>query len=67
MGFKKLKYNTGEGLAKLKIEDASGAKIENWTIMMSDLGKLSRLLCRKYGIDYNTRDVKKDKDFDWAK
>ncbi len=64
MGFKKLKYNTGEGLVKMKIEDSSGARIENWTIMMSDLGKLSRLLCRKYGIDYNTGE--KDRDLDWA-
>jgi len=64
VGFKKLKYNTGEGLVKLKIEDASGARIENWTIMMGDLGKLSRLLCKKYGIDYNTGE--KGKDLDWA-
>jgi len=66
VGFKKLKYNTGEGLVKLKIEDASGARIENWTIMMSDLGKLTRLLCRKYGIDYNTGEFRKNKDLDWA-
>jgi len=62
--FKKLKYNTGEGLVKLKIEDASGARIENWTIMLSDLGKLTKLLCRKYGIDYNTGE--KNRDLDWA-
>ena len=64
MGFKKLKYNTGEGLVKLKIEDASGARIENWTIMMSDLGKLTKLLCRKYGINYNTGE--KNRDLEWA-
>lgn len=66
MAFKTLKYNTGEGLVKMKIEDATGARIENWTIMLSDLGKLARLLCRKYGVDYNTGDYKKGKDFDWA-
>lgn len=65
MSFKKLKYNTGEGLVKMKIEDATGARMENWTIMMSDLGKLSRLLCRKYGIDYNTGKFK-NQDLDWA-
>lgn len=64
MGFKKLKYNTGEGLVKMKIEDSSGARIENWTIMLSDLGKLSKLLCRKYGVDYNTGE--KNRDLDWA-
>jgi len=64
VGFKKLKYNTGEGLVKLKIEDASGARIENWTIMMSDLGKLTKLLCRKYGINYNTGE--KNRDLEWA-
>jgi len=66
MGFKKLRYNTGEGLVKLKIEDSSGARIGNWTIMMSDLWKLSRLLCRKYGIDPHNGERKEDKDLDWA-
>ena len=64
VGFKKIRYNAGDGLVKLKIEDASGARIENWTIMLSDLGKMSRLLCKKYGVDYNTGE--KDKDLDWA-
>jgi len=64
VGFKQIKRNSNEGLVKLKIEDASGAKMENWTIMMSDLGKLSRLLCKKYGIDYNTGE--RSKDLDWA-
>lgn len=65
MSLKKIKYNNGEGLVKIKIEDSTGARIENWTIMMSDLGKVSKLLCRKYGIDYNTGEYKQ-KDFDWA-
>jgi len=65
MGFKKLKYNSGEGLIKMKIEDATGARIESWTIMMSDLGKLSKMLCNKYGISYNTSE-QKNKDLDWA-
>lgn len=64
MGFKKIRYNTGEGLVKIKIEDESGAKQENWTIMMSDLAKWSRLMCRKYGIGDNK--IKRDKDLDWA-
>ena len=65
MSFKKIEYNKGN-LVKMKIEDATGARIENWTIMMSDLGKLSRLLCKKYGIDYNTGEYRKEKDLDWA-
>lgn len=65
MGFKKTSYNKGEGRVKIKIEDASGARIENWTVMMSDLGKLSKLLCRKYGIDCYT-EQHKNKDLDWA-
>jgi hypothetical protein len=62
MGFKKIKYNNGEGLVKIKIEDETGAKQESWTIMLSDLGQWSAMMCRKYGIEKR----KKDEDLDWA-
>jgi len=64
MGFKSIKYHTGEGLVKIKIEDETGAKQESWTIMMSDLGQWSRMMCKKYGIDKPKR--KHDSDLDWA-
>lgn len=64
MGFKKIKYNRGEGLVKIKIEDESGARMENWTIMMSDLGQWTNMMIRKYGLD--KKPIFNDKDLDWA-
>ena len=65
MGFKRIRYHTGEGLVKVRIEDETGAKMESWTIMMSDLGQWSRMMLRKYGIDTKTK--QRDMDLDWAK
>ena len=64
MGFKKINYHTGEGLVKIKIEDETGAKIESWTIMMSDLGQWSSMMRRKYGIKKEERHH--DEDLGWA-
>jgi len=64
MGFKKIKYNTGEGLVKIKIEDSTGARQESWTIMMSDLKQWSNMMCKKYGINNDKKD--RDRDLDWA-
>jgi len=63
VGFKKIKYHTGEGLVKIRIEDESGAKMETWTIMMSDLGQWASIMRKKYGLNRNR---KYDKDLDWA-
>lgn len=64
MGFKKIRYHTGEGLVKIRIEDETGAKMENWTIMMSDLGQWANMMFKKYGISRNGK--KLDKDLGWA-
>jgi len=61
MSFKKINYNLGENIVKIKIEDSTGARQENWTIMMSDLGKFVDLMHRKYG------NIKKDRDLDWTR
>lgn len=63
MGFKKIKYHTGDGLMKVKIEDDSGATIESWTIMFSDFLKWVDIMKRKYGFPEH----KKDRDLDWIK
>ena len=62
MGFKKIRYNTGESLVKIKIEDDTGAKMETWTIMLSDLGKWADTMRKKYGLE-----DKKDRDLDWIR
>lgn len=61
MGFRPIKHNSGEGMAKIKILDENGTLLENWTIMMSDLGRWADMMRKKYGIKN-----KEDRDLDWA-
>ena len=63
MVFRKIRYNTGEGLFKVKIEDDSGAIIENWTIMFNDFPEWVNTICRKYGFKVDSRP---QTDLDWA-
>jgi hypothetical protein len=63
--FKPIKYGTGEGRAKIKIEDESGATEGNWTIMMSDLPKWFKVISHKYGHIF--KEEKKDEDLDWLR
>jgi len=55
--FKRIRYGS-EPIVKIKIEDESGAKMGDWTIMMSDLDRWANLMRRKYG-------VKNERDLDW--
>ena len=61
IGFERIRYNSGRNIVKIKIEDTSGALIENWTIMMSDLGKWVKQMDEKYGSQ-----IKRKTDLDWA-
>lgn len=63
MSFKRVVYNKGECVVKIKIEDANGARLENWTVMLSDFGKVARTICRKYTVDEFDKSAK---DLDWA-
>lgn len=60
MVFRSIRYNTGTGIMKVRIEDDTGALMENWTIMMSDFEDWAETMRRKYGIT-----KKKKKDLDW--
>lgn len=59
MGFKKIKEHSGEQIVEIKVKDQDRSVLENWTIMMSDLGKWTSLMRKKYGFD-------KKKELDWA-
>ena len=67
MSFKKIKHNSGDSIVQIKIIDETGARIENWTIMMKDLFKWTKTICRKYEIDMPKKEGLIDKkDLDWA-
>jgi hypothetical protein len=63
MGFKPIRYNSGEGRAKIKLEDADGSVLGNWVIMFSDMDKWYKQSCEKFGF----KKEKQDKDLDWLK
>ena len=65
MGLKKIRHNTGECLVKVRIEEDSGALLEKWTIMMSDLGNWFKIMKRKYGNRVETNS--NNRDLDWLK
>ena len=62
MIFSKIKYNSGRGILKVRIEDQTGALQENWTIMMDDFPKWVGIMCKKYGFK-----IQREKtDLDWT-
>ena len=63
-GFKPINNNQGEGIIKIRIEEPSGALLENWTIMMSDLGKWTNLMRKKYKI---IDKQESDRDLEWIR
>jgi len=63
MGFSRIRYNPGEIIFKLQIEEGNGATIEKWVVMKEDFNKLVQILSKKYGL----RNGKKDRDLSWLK
>ncbi len=63
MGFKKIRYDTGENIVKIKIEDETRRLIDTWTLMMSDLPNWFNIIKEKYGI----KSKEKDRSLDWAR
>ena len=57
MGFKKIRWDSGEVIAKIKIQEANGVQLGNWTIAASELGKFAKMVREKFG--------KNNRDLDW--
>jgi len=69
MSFKSVRYNRGEEIFKIKIEDPSGAYLENWVFMKCDFPKFVSIISKKYGISLKKNkesDTKVDRDLEWA-
>lgn len=65
MSFKKIKYNNGKEIFKVKIEDTTGALIENWVFMKDDFNKWVNIIKKKFGISDIKKDI--DRDLDWIR
>ncbi len=61
MAFKKVRYDSGENIVKIRVEDETRRLIDNWTFMMSDLQKWVDFIRSKYGIVFH----KKQQDLEW--
>jgi len=66
MGFRPIRYNQGQEIFKIKIEDHSGASIENWVFMRCDFAKFVNIISKKYGISMKPKKQNKDRDLEWA-
>lgn len=65
---KPIKYNSGESIIKIRIEEPSGALMENWTVMASDLWKWARAMRLKYGLNFDEKKkTVNDRDLDWMR
>ena len=62
MALKKIRYNTGKKIFRLKIDEDNGMNIDKWVVMEDDFIKLVNLLSDKYGLI-----KRKFKDLNWAK
>ncbi len=63
MAFKKVRYDIGENVVRIKIEDETRRIIDTWTLMMSDLPNWFNIIKEKYGL----KSKEKDKSLDWAR
>ena len=63
MKFKRVRYDSGENIVRIRIEDETRRLMDSWTLMMSDLPQWVNSIRNKYGIDFN----KKPKDLEWLR
>ena len=63
MGFKKIRYDSGENVVRVKIEDETRRQIDNWTLMMSDLPQWFNMIMEKYGLTLK----KRERELEWLR
>ena len=63
MKFKKIRYDSGENIVKIKIEDETRRMVDKWILMMSDLPNWFNIIKRKYGV----AESKMPRDLEWIK
>ena len=64
MGFKPVRYNTGEEIFETTVRDGMGGKLDTWKVMKTDFPKCADILMKKYGLK-NNKKRKMDEDLDW--
>ena len=63
MAFKKIRYDSGENVVRIKIEDETRRPIDNWVLMMSDLPQWFSTIKEKYGLKFK----KRQEDLEWLR
>jgi hypothetical protein len=62
MGFSKIRYNGGEEVFRIRVENSNGSKIEEWVVMRRDFPKWVKMICSRYGFIIEPNKT----DLDWA-
>jgi len=65
MGFAKIRYNTGEEIFRIRIEDTHGSKMEDWVIMSRDFPRWVNMISSRFGFKIGKENTKTD--LDWTK
>ena len=63
MGFKKIRYDSGENVVRISIEDETRRIMDRWVLMISDLPSWFDGVKRKYGLSSR----KLPEDLEWLK
>jgi len=63
LGFQKVKYDAGENIVRIKIEDETRRIIDTWVLMISDLPKWFKGVKEKYGLESK----KTHRDLEWLR
>ncbi len=63
MAFKKIRYDSGENVIRISIEDETRRIIDRWVLMMSDLPLWFDGIKKKYGLKFKER----EKGLDWIR
>jgi len=63
LGFQKARYDAGENIVRIKIEDETRRVIDTWVLMISDLPKWFRSIKEKYGLESK----KTHRDLEWLR
>lgn len=62
MAFEKIRYNSGQEIFKIEIENQDGSRADKWTFMKVDFPQWVNIIAKKYGIDIKLKHT----DLDWA-
>jgi hypothetical protein len=65
LSFNKVRLGVNE-IFEVIVKDSNGRKIEEWKCMKDDFPRVVQILFTKFGLSIIAKELKKNKDLDWA-